>query len=348
MDDQDKIRRVISHDVRVGGTAQVSLGGMRTATLKVVAIGKSGITTVDDKGSEYRFAWQHILGPAKDGAKLDDAKQAATAEAPDLTKAQAPEYRSVRPFDEVYFEAHDGQATHGVVASVGRHGATIDVTGEDGFKTEHKVTFAKIIGHRKKAERRLKILDQGEDGYLAEDETGARVFVRGKLESYAYEGLNKAMPISMAEPDIPSEWQGKVAQAKIIRDLAAAGFEPMMDFVRETFGPDYVFRTVETVPADDSAILAAIQRLSTQFQALTSSIHAMAARIATQGTEAPVIQIDNHLPPQPAPVVHVAPPEVTVAAPHVTLEMPAARRTVTNVEYDREGNIVRAVQEDKS
>jgi hypothetical protein len=346
-DDQDRIRHDVAHDVMVGGTALVSLGGMRTATLKVIAMGKDGITTVDAKARVYRFAWAHVIAPGKADAKVDDAKQVATAEAPDLTKAQGQEYRSVRALDEVYFADRDGTPMHGVVAAVGRHGATIDTTDESGAKTEHKVRFDKIIGHRKRAERRLKILDQGEDGAVCEDDTGARVFIRGKLDVGTTNPLHKAMPMVLPEPEIPEEWRDKVAQARVIRDLAAAGFEPMMDHVREVFGDDYVFRTVEPVH-DDTRVLDAIERMSAQFHALASSIQAMTAHLATQGTkgEPPIIQIDNHMPAQPAPVVNVEPPAVTVAAPVVTLEMPAQRHTVTEIERDRDGNITRAIQKD--
>jgi hypothetical protein len=75
--------------------------------------------------------------------------------------------------------------------------------------------------------------------------------------------------------------------------------------------------------------------------------------------ESPTIQIDNYLPETAAPMVHVdvaapavtvkaptvhvAPPAVTVEAPAITLEMPT-RNTVTEIERDKDGNIVRARQ----
>lgn len=345
-DDAARVRLDLAHDVQVGGTAQVSLGGMRTATLKVTAIGRNGISTIDAKGRTYRFAWAHVIAPGKAGDQIDDAKQAVTDEAPDLAKAQ--EYRSVRPLDEVYFANQDGTPIHGVIAAVGKHGATIDVPGEDGAKAEHKVRFDRIIGHRKRAERRLKIIDQGEDGAVCEDETGARVFIRGKLDVGSTDILNKSMPMVAApEVEVPPEWRAKVAQARVIRDLAAAGFEPMMEHVRKVFGDDYVFRTVEPA-ADMQPVLQAIDRLAARFESLATALQGIPAMLATQSTkaEAPVIQIDNYIPAQPAPVVHVEPPAVTVEAPNVVLEMPPARKTITEIERDREGNITRAVQRD--
>lgn len=77
-DDQEKIRSDVAHDVRVGGKAKVSLGGMSAAVVEVTGIGLDGITTKDAKGRAYRFVWQHVHGPAGADEKLDDAKAAAS------------------------------------------------------------------------------------------------------------------------------------------------------------------------------------------------------------------------------------------------------------------------------
>jgi phage gp29-like protein len=76
---------------------------------------------------------------------------------------------------------------------------------------------------------------------------------------------------------------------------------------------------------------------------------------------APTMQVDIHVPEQPAPIVNVASPTVNVSAPivniepaqvtleatlpvpEITIAMPA-RKTVTEVERDGKGNIVRANQ----
>jgi hypothetical protein len=62
-DDVDKVRSDIAHDVAVGKNAKVSLGGMRQASVKVLAIGKDGIWGGDKKGRRYRFFWKHVIGP---------------------------------------------------------------------------------------------------------------------------------------------------------------------------------------------------------------------------------------------------------------------------------------------
>lgn len=76
-DSQEQIRSDIAHDVRVGGKAKVSLGGMSTAVVEVIGIGRDGISTRDSKGRTYNFIWEHVHGPAGADAKVDDAKEVA-------------------------------------------------------------------------------------------------------------------------------------------------------------------------------------------------------------------------------------------------------------------------------
>lgn len=53
------------------------------------------------------------------------------------------------------------------------------------------------------------------------------------------------------------------------------------------------------------------------------------------------VQVDVHVPKQPAPVVHVP----AAAAPVVNVTLPP-RKTITHIERDKEGNLLRATQED--
>lgn len=75
-DDVEKIRLDIARDVRVGHNAKVSIGGMRSATLRVIAVGRDGITCEDAKGRTYGFDWIHVQGPT--GDDVDDVHEAAT------------------------------------------------------------------------------------------------------------------------------------------------------------------------------------------------------------------------------------------------------------------------------
>lgn len=260
--------------------------------------------------------------------------------------------------DSIYYRHEKHGVAHGVVAAVGRHGVTTDSDGE-----EHQVLWEHFLGHRKRAERKLSILDRGEDGTIMEDEDGKRVYVRGSLEDYMPSG-DKPLTKSDIEAML-AEWKpvplepliapgaDLLAKAQVVRELSAAGFEPMLDYVRDTFGDHFVYRQPSD-PVDPVAgpVRDALERLNSvmasQFQGLAAAISMLADRISSQDAmqqtllaalsearqpqtfaltlpdvftkaEAPVIQIDNHIPAQPAPVVHVAAPEVHVAAPSVTV-----------------------------
>lgn len=75
-DDVDRIKRDVSHDIKIGKLAAVSLGGMRSAKLRVTGIGQSGATMTDKVGRKYKIRWEHITGPIE-GDQPDDAEKAA-------------------------------------------------------------------------------------------------------------------------------------------------------------------------------------------------------------------------------------------------------------------------------
>lgn len=191
-----------------------------------------------------------------------------------------PESRpSLTSGDSVYYHHPEtGQAHHGVVAAVGKHGFTADT--EDG---EHQVRWDKFIAHRKRAERKLTIVDRGEDGQIMEDEDGKRFFVRGSLEDWEKE---QAEPMEKALPSpLPSE-PTPLEKAQVLRELAAAGFEPMMDYVKDNFGEQFVYRQPATTE-NSLDVVAAIDRLRQEqavlFQGLCAAIGAMADRISKIG-----------------------------------------------------------------
>lgn len=124
----------------------------------------------------------------------DSAEPLGKAMAP--TDHQPPR-RSLHPGDEVYFSDDSGNAQYGTVAAVGQHGVTIDSQGEDGRTTTYKVRHQNIVGHRKRAERKLVVIDRGEDGAIAIDEDEKRVFVRGHLDALE-QGHNAPNPLSKA------------------------------------------------------------------------------------------------------------------------------------------------------
>ncbi len=73
--------------------------------------------------------------------------------------------------DEVYFHK-GGQPAAGKVVCSGKHGCTVDHKGE-----RHKVKWERVLGHKKRAERRYHVEDEGEDGMIVRDDTGKRHFV---------------------------------------------------------------------------------------------------------------------------------------------------------------------------
>ncbi len=78
IDDIDRIKYDIAHDVKIGSNATVSLGGMRQGAVKVIFIGKDGITGEDNQGRRYHFLWEHVIAPTKE--ETSDLKQAAEHE----------------------------------------------------------------------------------------------------------------------------------------------------------------------------------------------------------------------------------------------------------------------------
>ena len=87
--------------------------------------------------------------------------------------------RNVVDGDVVYFRHAEHGPLSGRVVCCGEHGVTIEhETGEDGH---HKVLWSDVLGHKERRVRKLTLLERGEDGGIATDEDGNRVFVEGEL-----------------------------------------------------------------------------------------------------------------------------------------------------------------------
>lgn len=93
-------------------------------------------------------------------------------------KPQEPEPKpGVEVGDHLYVH-HQGQPCTGVVAAHGRHGVTVTLGGK-----HHKIKWEHVLGHKKRAQQRYTIIDQGEDGMLVEDGQGRRRFIGVPNES---------------------------------------------------------------------------------------------------------------------------------------------------------------------
>lgn len=142
----------------------------------------------------------------------------------------------VRMKDSVYFQHPEKGPTHGVVAAVGAHGFTAD-SEEHG---ECQVPWGDFIGHRKRATRSVKVVDQGEDGMLLEEEDGSRSYFHGSLADLGSgDSLAKALPGVALALDQQFEYLSLPEKARIISDLAGAGFCVSEDYVRAIFGGQF-------------------------------------------------------------------------------------------------------------
>lgn len=93
-----------------------------------------------------------------------------------MRKKSAPQPKpGVAVGDHVYFRCDDGPA-YGCVLACGRHGITVEQDGK-----RRTVYWHDVLGHKQRARPSYRVLDRGEDGVIAEDERGRRVFIAGAL-----------------------------------------------------------------------------------------------------------------------------------------------------------------------
>ena len=83
----------------------------------------------------------------------------------------------VQPGDSVYFSHPENGPMYGAVVCKGVHGMKV----RDDGGTHHDVHWDRFLGHRQRMQKRFNIIDHGEDGAIAHDEDGKKVFVRGQI-----------------------------------------------------------------------------------------------------------------------------------------------------------------------
>ena len=96
----------------------------------------------------------------------------------------------VRKHDHVYFR--DGEnVMHGHVRACGEHGATIQSDAGT-----HRVTWDRVMGHKQRAKVDMRVVDQGEDGAIVEDQDGRRFFLRSldEPQEEGEEPMHKSLP----------------------------------------------------------------------------------------------------------------------------------------------------------
>jgi len=92
---------------------------------------------------------------------------------PNKPKSKGAEDRppDVELHDEVYFR-HASGPKRGRVKSRGKHGCHIEADGE-----MHQVKWEHMLGHAVRVQANAKVVDEGEDGMLVEDEDGRRRYI---------------------------------------------------------------------------------------------------------------------------------------------------------------------------
>ena len=73
--------------------------------------------------------------------------------------------------DDVYFHKA-GKPVSGKVLCAGKHGCTVEHEG-----AQHKLKWENVAGHKKRAPMRYKVVEEGEDGIIVEDDNGNRRLV---------------------------------------------------------------------------------------------------------------------------------------------------------------------------
>ena len=140
---------------------------------------------------------------------------------PTAGEPSKPSKPSVLAGDSIYYRHPETDAPHhGVVAGIGKHGMLVDADGGG----EHRVHWDKYIAHRARAERKLTIVDRGEDGSIMEDEDGKRVFVHGALEDYLppTDPLEKSLGASQSADIVEAINQLRRDQGAQFQGLCAA------------------------------------------------------------------------------------------------------------------------------
>lgn len=182
-----------------------------------------------------------------------------------------PDKPAARPMvshdDHIYFSTDKG-AHHGRVIAIGNDGCTC----EDEEQKQHQVVWDKVLGHRKRAEKKLVIVDKGEDGFIAKDESGKLVYVRGNVGDEEHPEETK-----------PPVEETKLQKAQIIAELVKAGFEPMMNYINAEFGEHFVYRQPDNSGAETMELRKSFDQLlsvqNAQAQGLAAAISMLADRV---------------------------------------------------------------------
>lgn len=123
---------------------------------------------------------------------------------------------SVDHGDEIFYNHPQDGLRSGRVVAVGEHGVQVDDAAGP-----IKVLRDDVVGLKARAKRKLTLVESGEDGYIAKDELGRRVYVHGSLPE---EPMAKAMTApALSQPEIDIA-------------LMRAGFVPDLEYIQKSYG----------------------------------------------------------------------------------------------------------------
>lgn len=168
--------------------------------------------------------------------------------------------------DEVYYRHPERGVLSGPVASAGKDGVRVKQGDE-----HHGVTWEHLLGHKVRKVRRMKIVERGEDGFLAEDEHGQREYVSGE----APDEEDQEEPVKEAPEEKPVKVESMtkaVDQAVLDAALIKAGFTPSLDYIRATYGEHWSLREDPAVDALWTALADGRARTDEALQGLRADL----------------------------------------------------------------------------
>jgi len=124
----------------------------------------------------------------------------------------------VRVGDSLYFTGPGG-VRYGRLLAHGKHGAILDIDG-----THTPVRWEHILGHRERAAYNARIVDQGEDGAIVEDESGEKAFVAGLTADQLAGDEPEDEPEDKPQNATPATgWESVMAKSTVLFFVKAVG-----------------------------------------------------------------------------------------------------------------------------
>lgn len=164
--------------------------------------------------------------------------------------------------DEIYYRHPEKGVLSGPVVSAGKDGVRVR-QGDD----HHGVTWQHLLGHKTRKVRRMKIVERGEDGFLAEDEHGQREYVAGEAPEEEDEPVKEEPVKEKTEPMTKA-----MDQAVLDAALIKAGFTPSLDYIRATYGDHWSLREDPAVDALWTALADGRARTDEALQGLRADL----------------------------------------------------------------------------